>query len=124
MNAILFTLALVVLSFSVYATTYNYDNSGRVIGIVYPDGKEIGYSYDESGNISAVHQTAQSASSSTTTPSDPNPATTTTTTTTADSGGSSSEGGGGAGAFGINGVLLLLLSLVPFVIRRFRRHSV
>lgn len=41
------------------AQTYTYDQSGRVIGITYSDGKEIGYQYDTSGNIASVETVAQ-----------------------------------------------------------------
>lgn len=78
--------SIVLMSGSVLASVYSYDSSGRVIGIVYPDGKEIGYEYDASGNISVVDTIAKVDESSTPTPT--LPATPTVTPDTpSDSGG-------------------------------------
>lgn len=41
------------------AQTYNYDQSGKVIGVTYSDGQEISYEYDENGNLLAVTNSAQ-----------------------------------------------------------------
>lgn len=55
---------LILFSEVILATTYNYDQSGRVIGITYDDGKEVGYVYDKSGNITNVLDVAQVDTSS------------------------------------------------------------
>ena len=40
--------------FSCAATTYNYDDLGRLKQAIYDNGKEIDYTYDPAGNRSSV----------------------------------------------------------------------
>lgn len=39
---------------SLAATKYNYDSKGRLVSVVYDDGKRIDYSYDDAGNRQSV----------------------------------------------------------------------
>lgn len=98
------------------AQTYTYDQSGRVIGITYSDGKEIGYQYDASGNIASVENVAQTDNASPGTPSNPDDSTNTPTTP--------SSGGGGGGSFGIETLIILFVLLIPVAVGRFRRKTV
>lgn len=112
-------LILSFLSLPVMSALYTYDQSGRVIGITYSDGKEIGYQYDASGNIASVETVAQVDTTQPTTPTEPETPTTPETPTNPSA---SDSGGGGGGSFSVSVLVLLLLSLFPLVIRRIRKH--
>lgn len=104
------------LSNVVVSQTYTYDQSGRVIGITYSDGKEIGYQYDASGNIASVENVAQTDSTSPGSPSNPDDSTNIPATP--------SSGGGGGGSFGIDTLFILLALFIPIAVGRFRRKTV
>lgn len=56
MNILLFLLVLI--SSNSFAVTYSYDSSGKLIGADYGNGTEIGYAYDQAGNIQQVEPIA------------------------------------------------------------------
>ena len=37
-----------------YATAYQYDNAGRLAGLTYPSGRQVGYTRDSLGRVSAI----------------------------------------------------------------------
>jgi YD repeat-containing protein len=76
----IFFITIIWIPSLVFSQTYTYDQSGRTIGIVYSDGKEIGYKYDASGNISSVETVAQVDTNQPATPTEPDPPVTTTPT--------------------------------------------
>jgi YD repeat-containing protein len=76
----IFFITIIWIPSLVFSQTYTYDQSGRTIGIVYSDGKEIGYKYDASGNISSVETVAQVDTNQPATPTETDPPVTTTPT--------------------------------------------
>ena len=52
-------LVTVFFCISAQATTYTYDQAGRVIGVQYDNASEIGYTHDQAGNITSVETIAQ-----------------------------------------------------------------
>ena len=56
-SAVRLVTALVVLgvaSSPVVATTYNYDDAGRLTGVIYDDGSRIDYTYDNNSNLLTI----------------------------------------------------------------------
>jgi len=50
MKHFIFLVTILVTSISVRATTYTYDESGRVINVIYENGAAVSYQYDADGN--------------------------------------------------------------------------
>jgi len=44
-----------------YTTAYQYDSAGRLIGITYPSGRQVGYTLDGLGSVSAITTTYKGA---------------------------------------------------------------
>lgn len=95
-------LGLIWLPSLVFSQTYTYDQAGRIIGITYDNGSQIGYQYDDAGNISNVGTVALADGGTTATP----PTTTPPAATPPASTTGSSSGGGGALSLGFLGLLL------------------
>ncbi len=42
--------------FDAHATTYTYDEAGRLVSAIYDDGSQIVYEYDDAGNRTQVER--------------------------------------------------------------------
>lgn len=111
---------LLIVTLTTFAQTYTYDQLGRLIGVKYADGKELGYEYDSAGNILKVTRVAQVDDSTSSSVDDGDELTQgesqnedTTLSKPANTGKKSGS------AFDVTFVLLLILSFLPLFLKRY-----